>query len=110
MNPSLLALCASLVLMSATVTFAAPDRQAYLNIAAHVEKSLQDDDLNKWFPASIDDNRGGFMENFRDDWSSGGRTGQRSIVYQSRLTWLASAAAERYPNDADRFLKISCTA
>jgi len=107
MKPLLLAFCASIMLTSSAITFAAPDKQTYLKIADEVEKSLHDDDLNKWFPASIDEKRGGFMENYREDWSSGDRAGQRSIVYQSRLTWLASAAAMRYPKEADRYLTIS---
>jgi len=70
-------------------------------IANQVEASLFRDDLNKWFAVAIDEKKGGFFENFRDDWTPG-PTGTKSIVYQSRLTWL-SAAAMRYPKDAQRY-------
>jgi mannobiose 2-epimerase len=46
------------------------------------------------------------VENFRYDWSPG-RPGVKSIVYQSRLTWLSAAAAMRFPKDAQRYRAIS---
>src|SRR5215475_13961132 len=80
--------------------------EQYRRIADQVEASLFRDDLNKWFAAAIDQKNGGFVENFRYDWSPG-RTGVKSIVYQSRLTWLSAAAAMRFPKDADRYRAIS---
>jgi mannobiose 2-epimerase len=84
----------------------APGRENYLRIAGEVEKSLQEDDLQKFFPAAVDPN-GGFFETFAEDWKHmAGRGGDttRSIVYQSRLTWLAAQAAMRYPDQAETYL------
>jgi mannobiose 2-epimerase len=91
-----------------SISFAAepPTPQAYRRIADEVEASLQRDDLSKWFPAALDDKNGGFFENFREDWSLG-RTGEKSIVYQSRLTWLSASAAMRYPKEAEKYLAIT---
>lgn len=84
----------------------APTPDAYRKVVAAVESSLQNDDLTKWFPRAVDDKNGGFLENFREDWSPG-RTGEKSIVYQARLTWLAAAAAERYPQQRGAYLTYS---
>jgi mannobiose 2-epimerase len=86
-----------------------PTRENYLRIAAEVEASLRNDDLNKLFPAAVDP-QGGFFENFAEDWSHrGGSRGDstRSVVYQSRLTWLAAQAAMRYPAQAKTFLSYA---
>jgi mannobiose 2-epimerase len=99
----------SLAQTPATQEVIAPTRENYLRIAGEVEKSLQDDDLKKFFPATVDP-RGGFFENFAEDWTHGtGRRGAagdstRSIVYQSRMTWLAAKAALRSPAQAEEFL------
>jgi mannobiose 2-epimerase len=97
-----------LLLALSTTSFAseAPTPETYRRLADQVEASLFRDDLNKWFPAAIDDKHGGFLENFRYDWSPG-RAGVKSIVYQSRLTWLSAAAALRYPKDAERYRAIT---
>lgn len=82
-----------------------PDSATYLRLADQVEASLRRDDLDKFFPAAVDRVSGGFDENFGEDWSR--RSSPiRSIVYQSRLTWLAAAAATRDPKEADRWLPI----
>jgi len=90
---------------AATQPSVAPTRENYLRIAAEVEKSLQNDDLLKFFPATVDPN-GGFFENFGRDWShtNPARDTTRSIVYQSRLIWLAAQAAMRYPALAETYL------
>ena len=108
-----------------------PTKANYLRIAAEVESSLQNDDLKKFFPASLDTTPagGGFYENFSENWThvapGGGGRGRRgaltpapaadtpiadparSIVYQSRLTWLAAQAAERYPNQSAQYLEYT---
>ena len=84
-----------------------PTRGSYLRIAADVEKSLQQDDLQKFFPAAIDP-AGGFFETFDQSWNhtNPARDTTRSVVYQSRLTWLAAQAAMRYPEQASTYLPI----
>lgn len=84
----------------------APSADDYRHIAGEVESSLQKDVLEKWFPAAVDRESGGFYENFKNDWTRGA-TGEKSIVYQSRLTWLAAQAARRYPDKAEQYVAIT---
>ncbi len=64
-------------------------------LAAEIESALQRHILDAWFPRSVDA-RGGFFEDFREDWSPG-PDGVRSLVHQARLTWVAARAARRDP-------------
>ena len=57
--------------------------------------------MAKWFPAAVNRERGGFDQNFAADWTKLPGD-ERSIVYQSRLTWTASQAALRLP--AEEFI------
>src|SRR5262245_41679733 len=61
--------------------------------AIEVDASLHRDVLSKWYPAAVDGDGGGFFQNFGADWSRRS-DGERSIVYQSRLTWVAAAQRE----------------
>jgi cellobiose epimerase len=86
-----------------------PSGEDYRRIAAEVEASLRRDVLEKWFPAAVDRQGGGFFENFAANWSRGA-DGERSIVYQSRLTWLSAQAAIRFADDheqAEKYLRIT---
>ena len=80
-----------------------PTNDSYLRLAAEIETSLQNDDLKKFFPAAIDP-AGGFFENFSQNWTHRTPDTTRSVVYQSRLTWLAAQAAMRYPDLRDPYL------
>ena len=80
-----------------------PSPETYQRLAAETEANLKRDILDKWFPAADDAQYGGFLENFREDWSRGAG-GQKSIVYQSRLTWLSAQAALRFPGQAEKCL------
>ena len=111
--PALLASAAAFVLLFATrcpaaerppVTLATPE--AYRRIATEVETNLRRDVLDKWFPAAVDRDAGGFYENFKENWTRG-PTGEKSIVYQSRLTWLSAQAALRFPEKSDQYLAIT---
>jgi len=99
----LLLLPASVFAQATTQDVAPPTRETYLRIAGEVEKSLQDDDLKKFFPAAVDP-RGGFFEKHAQDWTHQDPDDTRSVVYQSRLTWLAAQAAMRYPDQAKAYL------
>ena len=74
----------------------------YLKLAAEVESNLQQHVLLLWYPRALDKENGGFAQIFREDWSPGENT-VKSIVYQSRLTWMAANAALRYPERAAEF-------
>lgn len=110
---TLLSLFAALVLCGAANLAAAapapatkPDKATYLRLAGEVEANLQKEILARWYPAALDAQHGGFHENYAIDWSP--RPGDdRSIVYQSRLTWTAAQAAMRFPDKAEFYLKMT---
>jgi mannobiose 2-epimerase len=76
-----------------------PTPDVYRRLAGEVEANLKDQVLAKWFPRAVDDQGGGFTQNYNEDWSPG-RPGSKAIVYESRLTWTAAQAATRYPEQA----------
>ncbi|MEI6862083.1 MAG: AGE family epimerase/isomerase, partial [Verrucomicrobiota bacterium] len=70
-----------------------PDAATYARLAGEVEGVLKKDVLEKFFPAAEDKEGAGFFENFSANWSRSPNNATRSVVYQSRLTWLAAQAA-----------------
>lgn len=65
-----------------------------------IERSLRQGILEVWFPRSLDREHGGFLCEFDHQWKPpAGATQPKTIVFQSRLTWLASQASLRYPAD-----------
>ncbi len=110
-NPLLCAVIAVLISGTATCLAAdapsiSPTKENYLRIAAEVETNLQKEILQKFFPATVDEQGGGFYENYSLNWT---RTagGNKSIVYQSRLTWTSAAAARRFPAQAGLYLDMT---
>ena len=83
-----------------------PTKETYLRIADEVEANLQKEILDKFFPVTVDEQGGGFYENYSLNWT---RTagGNKSIVYQSRLTWTSAEAARRFPAKADLYLAMT---
>ncbi len=69
---------------------------SYRTIGAQVEENLRVHILDQWFPRAVNARIGGFDQNFSENWTNTSN-GERAIVYQSRLTWLAAQAALRYP-------------
>jgi mannobiose 2-epimerase len=84
----------------------APTRENYLRIAGECEANLEKEILDKWFPAAVDERGGGFFEKYSLDWT---RTdgNNKSIVYQSRCTWLSAQAARRFPDEAELYLAMT---
>ncbi len=78
----------------------APNMANYRAIQKQVEANLRVHVLNQWFPRAVSTEfGGGFDQNFSENWTNTSK-GERSLVYQARLTWLASQAAERVPTEA----------
>lgn len=75
-------------------------------IAEQAEASLRHDVLEKWFPAAVDRSHGGFTENFTANWSRS-RDEERTLVYQSRLTWLSAQAAAHDPERSAAYLEFT---
>ena len=84
----------------------APSKAEYRRLADEMEANLQSQVLAKWYPTAVDTLRGGFHQNYREDWTLDPRE-NRSLVYQSRLTWLAAAVAKRYPAKAKAYKGFS---
>ncbi|MGA2258102.1 MAG: AGE family epimerase/isomerase [Thermoguttaceae bacterium] len=83
-----------------------PTKNAYLRIADEVDANLQKEILEKFFPATVNEQGGGFCENYSRDWTpTGGKN--KSIVYQGRLTWTSAEAARRFPAKADLYLAMT---
>jgi len=76
--------------------------ELYHRMADEVESNLRLEILDKWFPVAFDDEGGGFFQDYNEDWSRGDG-GSKGIVYESRLTWTASEAAERFPTKAEMY-------
>jgi mannobiose 2-epimerase len=85
---------------------ARPVKETYLRIADEVDANLQKEILDKFFPAAADEQGGGFHENYALDWSSR-PGGNKSIVYQGRLTWTSAEAARRFPDKAALYLAMT---
>ena len=83
-----------------------PSKQTYLRIAAEVESNLQHEILDKFFPITADEKSGGFFEDYSLDWKRRDG-GNKSIVYQSRLTWTSAQAAIRFPEKAEMYLAMT---
>lgn len=83
-----------------------PSKQTYLRIAAEVESNLQHEILDKFFPITADEKSGGFFEDYSLDWKRRDG-GNKSIVYQSRLTWTSAQAAIRLPEKSEMYLAMT---
>ena len=81
------------VAMTAHVAHAAPDP-----LRDEIEQSLRKGILEAWFPRALDRDNGGFLCDFDYQWKPSGSQ-PKTIVFQSRLTWLASRAMTRYTDD-----------
>ncbi len=71
---------------------------SYRRLAAELDDNLRRQVVGKWFPRALDTERGGFHQNYAEDWSFIPR-GDRGVVYQSRLTWLSAMAARQYAQE-----------
>lgn len=79
-----------------------PSPEEYRSLADELDSQLREL-VGKFFPRAVDKERGGFLEQFREDWSHGTETG-KFLVYQARLTWVASAVAEFAPDLREEYL------
>jgi cellobiose epimerase len=95
---ALLALAAALYVVSFTPQQATgqqpPDGRTRL--AAAMEKSIQTEMLNIWYPQVVDTVYGGFLSTFTYDWKPTGPQ-DKMIVTQARHIWSNAKAAQLYP-------------
>lgn len=93
-------------LCAAVVSPACSQKPADLDfkkLADEMELHLERHILSPWYPRSVDKQHGGFVENYDEEWKPTGSQTQRSIVYQSRLTWVAAEVAKRYPKKTSEY-------
>ncbi|MBZ5857211.1 AGE family epimerase/isomerase [Flavihumibacter profundi] len=69
-----------------------------LTIADEMEKSINTELLNKWYPRSIDSLYGGFLTTYTYDFKPTGPQ-DKFIVTQARHTWTTAKAAMHYPGN-----------
>lgn len=68
-----------------------------LQLAAEMEKSIQTEMLNKWYPRSVDSLYGGFLSTFTYDFLPTGSQ-DKMIVTQARHVWSNAIASQLYPD------------
>lgn len=68
-----------------------------LQLAADMEKSIQKEMLNKWYPRSVDSLYGGFFSTFTYNFLPTGPQ-DKMIVTQARHVWSNAIASQLYPD------------
>jgi cellobiose epimerase len=81
-----------------------PAAETYRRLADEVEKHWRGNVLPAWFPRCIDQKHGGFAPHFLEDWSKGTQN-DKTIVFQSRMTWVCAQVAMRHPELRVEYLK-----
>ena len=72
-----------------TVLTATTPLRAAEELRDEIEQFLRKGILEVWFPRSLDREHGGFLCDFDYQWQPTGAQ-RKTIVFQSRLTWLAT--------------------
>jgi mannobiose 2-epimerase len=75
-------------------------------LRGEIDKNLHAHVLDRWFPASVDITRGGFSQDFNEEWTPGPGT-QRSLVFQARLTWVSAQVAMRHGEASSQYLSFT---
>jgi len=79
-----------------------PNRQSYLALAEEIERHFQRNIVEFWFPLVVDREFGGFRSHILADGTIGPNN-DKTLVFQSRMTWVAAQIALRQPSRADEF-------
>ena len=79
------------------------DAASYRRLAREVERHWREDMLAHWFPRAVDREHGGFLSELGEDWTPG-KSNDKTIVYQARMTWVAAQVAMRHPELREEFL------
>lgn len=74
----------------------------YKRLAEEIETHFKNDILPFWFPRCLDHDHGGFRSQFLHDGTQG-KGNEKTIVFQSRMTWVAAEVAQRYPELAETY-------
>jgi mannobiose 2-epimerase len=72
-------------------------------IAAKADRLVRDEMTTRWYPATIDRERGGFHQSYARDWTKK-PDDSAFLVYQARMVWTAAAFAAYAPEKKEEFL------
>jgi mannobiose 2-epimerase len=84
-----------------------PTSESYLRLAEATEATLHRDVLDVWFPRAVDNDHGGFHQDFARDWRPTPDNDGRFSVFQARMTWMSSQIALLRPELKERFLSVA---
>ena len=94
-----------LLINTASGQIKSDDQVARLKIYHEMKKSMVDELLKPWYPASIDTIYGGFLSTFTYDFKPRGNQ-DKMVVTQARHTWSNAKAAEAGKKDLDGAMRI----
>jgi len=92
--------------LQAEVKFLPPVPDSYLAMEKEMDEAFLKHNVRAWFPRSVDSENGGFYCNFDRAWNKG-IDQPKTIVFQSRLTWLASQLAARRPELTGELARVA---
>lgn len=75
-----------------------PDMEERMEYALEIERSLNEELLDPWYPKAVDEEFGGFLSTFEHDFEPA-EDQQKMIVSQARHVWTNAKAAQRYPEE-----------
>lgn len=79
-----------------------PDRTGYERLAKQMGQHFREGVLRFWFPRCVDKEHGGFLPSFLGD-GSPGPDNDKTLVFQSRMTWVAAQVVLRCPDLAEAY-------
>ncbi len=84
----------------------APSPEEASTLRDRVNRMLIEQVMGKWYPRTVNRQRGGFHQNLARDWTP--LPDQNCfLVYQARMTWTAAAFAEFSPADREEYLEYA---
>jgi mannobiose 2-epimerase len=92
----------AMVLCVSVLAADAPGKEAYRRLAEEMSAHFDKHILAAWYPRCIDNENGGFIASFDREWKMGPQR-DKFLVFQSRLTWLASQVAMQRPALRDTY-------
>jgi mannobiose 2-epimerase len=75
-------------------------------LAATADRLARDEMTTRWYPATLNRERGGFHQSYARDWTKQ-PDDSAFLVYQARMVWTAAAFAAYAPERKDEFLQYA---
>lgn len=101
----LLSAIVGLACLSGAASAQEPPRALTPETRDQIDRLLREE-MAKWYPLAVDNERGGFHQNISRDWKLL-PDDARSLVYQSRMTWTAATFAAYSRPDHDVYVKYA---